>query len=33
MLSGSPYKIGLGLLLLSKMYRGLAIREKFGIQF
>ena len=33
MLSGSSYKIGSGLLMLSKEYRGFAIREKFGIHF
>ena len=31
-LSGSSHKIGLR-LLFSKIYRDLAIREKFGIQF
>ena len=33
LLSGSFHKIGSGLLLLSKTYRDLAIREKFGIHF
>ena len=31
--SSSSHKMGLGLLLLSKTYRDLAIREKFRIQF
>ena len=33
MLSGSPHKSGSGLLTLSKTYKVVAIREKFGIQF
>ena len=33
MLSGSSHKIGSRLLFSSKTYRGLAIREKFAIQF
>lgn len=33
MSSYSSHKIGSGLLFFSKIYRGLARREKFGIQF